>query len=56
MSNTLTPVTITPTTPPIMAIEHDGKPWVSAKHVCETLGVDWGRPIHEAKEQVMGSY
>lgn len=41
MSNTLTPVTVTPTTPPIMAIEHEGKPWVSARHICETLGINW---------------
>lgn len=39
MSNTLTPVTVTSTTPPIMTIKHEGEPWVSAKHVCETLGI-----------------
>lgn len=24
-----------------MAAQHDGKPWVSAIHVCEALGIDW---------------
>ena len=41
MSNTLAPVTVTSTTPPTMALKHEGEPWVSAKHVCETLGISW---------------
>lgn len=40
MSTNLTPVSVTPATPPIMAVEHEGKPWVSVKHVCEALGID----------------
>lgn len=51
MSTTLTPVTVTPETPPIQAIWHEGKPWVSAKNVCEALGIDWAGQFTKLKSK-----
>ncbi|GFK19308.1 phage antirepressor N-terminal domain-containing protein [Corynebacterium glutamicum] len=39
-STTLVPVPVEGAKP-IMAIQQDGTKWVAARHICDTLGIDW---------------
>lgn len=34
-----------------MAAEHDGKPWASARHICDTLGIDWASQFPKLKSK-----
>lgn len=38
---TLVPVPVPGTSEPLMAVQQDGTEWVSGRHVCSTLGIDW---------------
>lgn len=41
MGNQLVTIPVPGTSNPIMAVQHDGTEWASAKHVCNALGIDW---------------
>lgn len=41
MNNQLVTIPVPGTSNPIMAVQNDGTEWVSAKHVCDALGIDW---------------
>ena len=45
MSNQLVTIPVPGTSNPIMAVQHDGTEWASAKHVCDALGINW-EPQH----------
>ena len=45
MSNQLVTIPVPGTDSPIMAVQADGTEWVSAKHVCDALGINW-EPQH----------
>lgn len=41
MDKKLVTIPVPGTSNPIMAVQHDGTEWASAKHVCDALGIDW---------------
>lgn len=41
MSQQLVTIPVPGAGAPILAVEHDGTQWASAKHVCDALGIDW---------------
>ena len=52
MSTTLTPITITPTTPPIMATkDNNGEVWVPLKPACEAMGINSNKQAERLNRQ-----
>ena len=41
MSSKLATIPVPGTSTPIMAVQHDDTEWVAARHICDSLGIDW---------------
>ncbi|WP_306592913.1 phage antirepressor N-terminal domain-containing protein [Corynebacterium striatum] len=41
MDNKLVTIPVPGTSNPIMAVQHDGTEWAAARHICDSLGIDW---------------
>lgn len=41
MNNQLVTIPVPGTSNPIMAVQKDGTEWVAARHICDSLGIDW---------------
>lgn len=50
-SNALVPVQVPGTDRPIMAVQHDGKPVVSLRHACESIGIDHSPQARKLKNK-----
>ncbi|TVS29824.1 phage antirepressor N-terminal domain-containing protein [Corynebacterium sanguinis] len=48
-NTTLAAVPVSGTNATLSAIEKDGAQWVSAKHVCDSLGIEWGAQRNKLK-------
>lgn len=50
-SNALVPVQVPGTDKPLMAVEHEGKPVVSLRHACESIGIDHSPQARKLKNK-----
>ena len=41
MNNQLVTIPVPGANTPIMAVQHDGTEWAAARHICDSLGIDW---------------
>lgn len=40
---------------PIMAVQNDGTEWVAARHICDSLGIDWKSQHRKLKDKTWAS-
>ena len=51
MNNKLVTIPVPGTSNPIMAVQHDGTEWAAARHICESLGIDWAGQFTKLKKK-----
>lgn len=51
MGNQLVTIPVPGSSTPIMATRHDGTEWVAARHICESLGIDWSGQSAKLKKK-----
>lgn len=51
MNNQLVTIPVPGTSTPIMAVQHDGTEWAAARHICDSLGIDWKSQHRKLKDK-----